>query len=246
MQIVSTASGDYQYEVLGLGVKPLVQEFQERVESVIGDDLLASGMQVYVDESLAASKKDDNLTLLRKFFERLRAANIKLRREKCFFMCKTVQYLGYTITQGKITINPGRVEALLRLGHLQGFKKFVNLAELSVPLNKLVNYFSWDTPQEEAWNNIRSIIKDGKFQLYMFDETLHTVVETDASQFAVGSRPIQIDERGQERLIECYGFALLDNQTRLPTIDREHLGVSECLNHYCPYLQGRRFPVNGN
>ena len=66
---------------------------------------------IYIDDIIAWSKTfDEHLDHLSQFFDRLRAANLKLKPSKCNFAKSELLYLGHIISGQGVSVNPGKVE----------------------------------------------------------------------------------------------------------------------------------------
>jgi hypothetical protein len=84
--------------VLPLGIISAVALFQRQMEELLGEDLLAVGVKVYLDDILSFTKTLlDHLALL----------------NKCTFAQDSAEFLGYKITPQGISIGEGRMQALL-------------------------------------------------------------------------------------------------------------------------------------
>ncbi len=59
------------------------------------------------------------------------STGLKLNREKCIFLVDTVEFLGYTITQNKVTISEGKIKTIKDYPvpiYIKDIKKFLGLA----------------------------------------------------------------------------------------------------------------------
>jgi hypothetical protein len=81
-------SGTWHFEGLPLGaVSASVALFQGQIESVLGEDLLAAGVKVYLDDILVFSNnKEEHVALLEKICAELREVGLKVRLDNCQFM----------------------------------------------------------------------------------------------------------------------------------------------------------------
>lgn len=112
--VIQSRSGLYQFQVLSLGISSAVALFQNRIEELLGDDLLRSGVRVYLDYILIYSKDiASHVVLLEKDLERLSKAGLKIKREKCHFIKSQVEFLGYIIDGNGILISSERIRQRL-------------------------------------------------------------------------------------------------------------------------------------
>ena len=69
--------------------------FQKRIEQLLGEELLAAGVRVYLDDILIVSRtKDEHLILLDKVLRKLDSSGFKVKREKCTFLARNIEFLG--------------------------------------------------------------------------------------------------------------------------------------------------------
>ena len=109
-------------------------------------------MQLYLDDIALKGMNDrDHPQVLRHIFSTLRKAGVKLKREKCVFMQKSIKYLGHVVDASVLRPDPEKVEAILKasqpqnreqlesfFGMVQYYGRHVpELSTLSGPLNEL-------------------------------------------------------------------------------------------------------------
>ena len=115
---------------------------------------------VYIDDIIVFSDNIKNhLEALRRVFERLKKANLKISFKKCNFFKDTIKVLGHIISGGKIMMDPEKIEAVKNwpvpskvkhirqfLGLCNSYRKFVkDFAKLALPLTKLTKKdVKWD------------------------------------------------------------------------------------------------------
>ena len=77
-------SGLVRFKVLPLGISSAFALFQRQMEDLLGEDLIAAGVRVYLDDILMYSKTlDDHLVLLDKVLAKLAEGGLKVRKDKC-------------------------------------------------------------------------------------------------------------------------------------------------------------------
>ena len=71
---------------------------------------------VYLDDIIIYSRTEkEHLEHLEEIFNRLRAAGLKLKLEKCSFFKKHIQYLGHLILAGGIQPLPEKLESITKM-----------------------------------------------------------------------------------------------------------------------------------
>ena len=78
------------------------------------NDFLDDFVLVYLDDILVYSEtKELHLVHLEQVFERLREAKFRAKRQKCDFARSSIRYLGHLVTQGKVSVDPAKTEAIM-------------------------------------------------------------------------------------------------------------------------------------
>ena len=68
---------------------------------------------VYLDDILITGRtEEERLRNLAEVLKRLREAGLKLKRNKCFFLAKSVVYLGHTIDADGLHPTPDKLQAV--------------------------------------------------------------------------------------------------------------------------------------
>jgi hypothetical protein len=154
-------SGLYQFEVMPFGLCTAGATFQRYMDAILAG-LKWKSLLVYLDDLVIFSESfDQHLKDLEEVFDRLRAANLTLNKNKCHFLRDEFQYLGHIVSEEGIRPDPKKVEAILKMrppknakemrsimGSCSYFRKFIpHFAELSAPLYKLTQInqpFKWN------------------------------------------------------------------------------------------------------
>ncbi|KAL0405359.1 UNVERIFIED_CONTAM: Retrovirus-related Pol polyprotein from transposon gypsy [Sesamum latifolium] len=110
-----TNRGIYCYNVMPFGLKNAGATYQRLVNKMFKDQVGAT-MEVYVDDMLVKSlKEDDHLRDLKQAFEVMRVYGMKLNPNKCTFGVRGGKFLGYIVSERGIEANPEKIEAISRL-----------------------------------------------------------------------------------------------------------------------------------
>ena len=81
----------------------------------------------YLDDILVFSPDmESHLEHLRLLFERLRSADLKLKKVKCNFLKKHIQYLGHIVLGEGIMPLPEKLDSIQKCYHLRPQKKLNN------------------------------------------------------------------------------------------------------------------------
>ena len=127
----NTHSGHCEFCVMLFGLCNGPATFQRLMESVLVGSLRKCCM-VYLDDVLIIGKNFvENLTKMRKVFDRFCLANLKLKPTKCSLVSVEVIYLGYMISRTGISADPQKIEAVQNFpppDDLTSLRSFLGLA----------------------------------------------------------------------------------------------------------------------
>ena len=100
----------FEFQVMPFGLTNAPATFQRLMEDVLRGLTLDTCL-VYLDDILLHFRAfEEHLCHLRAVFERLRAAGLKLRTEKCQFVRSEVPYLGHIVCAEGIATDPTKVD----------------------------------------------------------------------------------------------------------------------------------------
>ena len=171
---VNTHRGLFQYNRLLFGVSSAPAIFQHYMETLMQGLRNVSG---YIDNILVTGASlEEHLESLSKVLERLQVAGLRLNRAKCFFLRRSITYLGHVIdkdglhpTQEEVCAikeapTPRNVEELCSfLGLVNYYSKFLpNLASKLSPLYVLLSEkqkWEWSTAQEKAFQTAKEALQ---------------------------------------------------------------------------------------
>ena len=105
--------------------------FQRLMETVLVG-LAWTSCMVYIDDILVVGETfEDHLLNLRKVFDRLQKAGLRLKPTKCHLAKPQVEYLGYIVSAQGIAADPKKVQAIKSLevpDNLNILRSFLGLA----------------------------------------------------------------------------------------------------------------------
>ena len=128
---------------------------------------------VYIDDILVVGETfEDHLLNLRKVFDQLWEAGLRLKPTKCHLAKTQVEYLGYIVSAQGIAADPTKVEAIKSFpvpANLKNLRSFLGLASYyrrfiprfaaeANPLHALIRKdvpFIWDTACQEAFERLK-------------------------------------------------------------------------------------------
>ncbi|CEP16048.1 hypothetical protein [Parasitella parasitica] len=184
-------------------------------------DFLDVFLAVYLDDYLIYSKSPEEHTKhVRMVLQRLREAKLSLKLEKCEFDVTKVQFLGFQITPQGISMDPEKIKAISEwsapknvhelqvfLGFANFYRRFIkDYSKLCTPLTSLLKknaVFAWTDATESTFNNIKKRISSDPI-LRHYNSDLPCIIETDASDVALGAVCSQLDADAQENQAKYY------------------------------------------
>ena len=142
-----------------------------------------SGVICYIDDILITGTTDEeHLKRLREVLKRLKAHGLRAKKEKCYFLRESVEYLGHRVDAEGLHTLPSKVKAIVDapapqniqqlrsfLGLLNYYSRFIpNLATTIHPLNGLLREgerWNWSQACEEAFKEAKKQLVSQEFWL---------------------------------------------------------------------------------
>jgi hypothetical protein len=158
---------------------------------------------IFIDDILIYSKdSQEHAEHLRIVLEVLREKQLCAKFSKCEFWLSEVKFLGHVISQGGVSVDPSKVEAVLnweRPRSVTEVRSFVGLAgyyrrftlgfsEIALPLTHLTRKgaaFDWDAACEWSFKTLKEKLTTA-LVLVIPDPTRKSVVYCDASNKGLG------------------------------------------------------------
>lgn len=209
-----TPFGLYEWNRMPFGLCNAPGTFQRLMERLFGDQRHQSVL-LYLDDIIVySSSVQHHLQRLRMVLERLQAAGLKVKLEKCAFFREKVQYLGHVISSQGVATDPGKVEAVAQwpcpttvselrtfLGFVSYYRRFVEgFAQVAAPLHRLVTEAGrgkvssrrqelgalWSEQCEQAFRTLKQKLTTAPVLAYA-DFKLPFILEIDASHVGLGA-----------------------------------------------------------
>ena len=97
----------------------------------------------YLDDIIIFSKtKEEHLQHLEEIFVRLRKFGLKMKREKCSFFKKHIQYLGHLVSERGFELLPEKLESICRMPAPRTAKEVKQFLGLIGYYRKFVPHFA--------------------------------------------------------------------------------------------------------
>ena len=189
--------GKWEFSRTPFGLSQAPAYFQLLINKVLMD--CGEYAMGYLDDIIIFSKsEEEHLKHVESIFRRLEHFGLKMKREKCAFFKKHIQYLGHLISEEGFKPLPEKLESIRKmpapknakevkqfLGLIGYYRKFVpRFADMSKPLTCLTRHdepFIWTERCEKSFNNLRVMLMQHPILKYP-DPTKPYVLFTDASK----------------------------------------------------------------
>lgn len=198
-----THQGLYKFLVVPFGVTGGPFSFQGWMYAVL-EPLLRKGVLVFMDDILTHnSTLQEHVSQLRAVFQLLKENKVVIKRSKCEFATKQIEYLGHQISVDGVATDSAKIAAVqswptptntrtLRgfLGLIGYYRKFIqHYGMISKPLIALLCkgvLFQWTLDADKAFQLLKSALTQAPvLALPYFHDTF--VLETDACNTGIGA-----------------------------------------------------------
>lgn len=257
----SVNNGKYEFTRLPFGLRNAPSIFQRTLDDILRK-WIGKICFVYMDDIIIFSKnEEDHYKNIDAIFRTLRLSNMKVQLDKCEFLKKEVEFLGFIISDKGIKTNPKKVEAILNfptpktlkdlrsfLGLSNYYRRFIrDYAKIAKPLTTLLRgeagrsskYMSKkimiDLDQEamDAFIKLKTILASEDVMLAYPDFSKEFTLTTDASKYALGAVLSQ-----ENRPIVFLSRTLSKPEEHYATNERELLAIVWALKSLRNYLYG--------
>ena len=231
--------------------------FQRTIESLLGD---IPRTVTFVDEILTTgNSEEDCLNQLEAILKRLADSGMRVNKEKCKWLVKELEYVGYRISETGIHPLEKKVSAIqnapepedlsqLRawLGLFNYYSKFLpRTADVLAPLYKLLNKtvkWKWGSEEQEAFQGAKNLLNSNRLLVH-FDPAKPIVLNCDASPYGVSCILSHQFEDGSDRPIQCASRRLNKAEMNYSQTEREGLSVIFGITKFHQWLWGRKFQI---
>lgn len=254
-----TRYGLYQYKVMPFGISNAPATFQRMINNTLRE-YLDVFVVAYLDDILVFSKtKTEHIEHVRKVLAKLAAAKLLLKPNKCKFHKEEVKFLGFIVGRHGIKMDPEKIRAILEwpipttvkevqafLGFANFYRRFVGgYSKIAEPLTRLTKKdleFEWTPAAQEAFDALRKSFTTAPV-LETFEYDRRIVLETDASDFAIGACISQKHETGQLKPVAYYSRKLTPAELNYDVGDKEMLAIVEAAKQWRSYLEGAKYTI---
>ena len=254
-----TKYGHYEYTVMPFGLTNAPATMQSLVNDTLRE-YLDRFCVVYLDDILIFSDNEkEHEGHVTTVLQALEKAGLRIKPEKCAFHVNEVEYLGFIITSQGLRMDPAKIrtvkswktpgsvkELLSFLGLANFYRKFIKgYSSIAAPLTNLTKNdtpWAWGHEEEKAFNKLKEQFDEGRI-LIPFDASKEIVVETDASDYAIGAVISQRDDTGRLRPVAMHSRKMTSAELNYEIHDKELLAIVDAFEEWRVYLEGSTYPV---
>jgi len=252
-----TNKGLFEPMVMFFGLTNSPATFQTMMDDIFRSEIALGYVIIYMDDILIATQGDlkDHQKHVAYILNVLQQHDLYLKPEKCSFHKKEVEYLGVIVGNGKVKMDPIKVQALtdwpqpttlkqLRsfLGFGNYYKDFIkDYSQLARPLHEMTKKnvkYDWQEPQQQAFETLKH-----KFTSYPVlrnpDPNKRFILDTDASAHAVGASLSQEFDDGFHPTA-YFSKSLIAPERNYDIYDRELLSIIYAVKAFRYLLLGAK------
>ncbi|SGY80360.1 BQ5605_C008g05368 [Microbotryum silenes-dioicae] len=252
-----TRYGHFECLVMPFGLTNAPAAFQHLMNSIFRD-LLDVSVLVYLDDILIFSGDESQHTRhVQEVLQRLINNKLYCNPKKCEFNRASTEYLGFIISPSGVSMSQDKVKAITSwptptsLKELQQFLGFCNFyrrfiegySRVIAPLTRLLKKntpFLLDSAALSFLDRLKQIFTSGAI-LCHFNPLLPSIIETDASDFAISGILSQVTD-GHLRPVAFMSRKMLPAEQNYEIHDKELLAIVECIKIWRHYLEGSQHP----
>ena len=225
--------------------------FQEHMTGILKDFPFAIA---YLDDIIIFSTTpQEHLLHICMVFDKLRSANLSMKKSKCSFFSKEIQYLGHILSATGIRPLPAKTHAIQHMqppttpkqlraflglgGYYRKFiKGFAKIAKHLTFLTRQQVKFDWTLEHHATFLHLKEAIVQAPILHYPNPEKKYTVY-MDASDDTCGAQLSQV-HIGSEFPVAFLSNTFTETQQKWSTTEQEAYSIYYTITKWNYYLQG--------
>ena len=251
--------GKYEYIKVPFGLAQAPAYFQELMTGILKDFQFA---MAYLDDIIIFSRTpQEHLMHIHMAFEKLRTANLSMKKSKCNFFLKEIQYLAHILSATGIWPLPSKTQAIHNmnapttpkqvrafLGCVGYCRKFIKgFAKVAKPLTLLTRQevkFEWTPDHQTAFEHLKSAIVQAPILHYPnpIKPTLYILM----LRMMLAEHKLSQEHDGTEFPIAFLSHTFSETQCKWSTTKQEAFGVYYAITKWNYYLQGANIIVRND
>jgi hypothetical protein len=254
-----TRYGHYEYRVMPFGLTNAPALFQSLMQDIFRE-YLDVFVVIYLDDILIFSKDEaEHKRHVKMVLQKLKEHGLYVKKSKCEFHVSKTTFLGVKISKDGIQMEESKVKAVLEwkppsstkglqrfLGFSNYYRRFVqDYSKLILPLTALLKNdvkFEWSVDCQKAFDTLKEKFSTAPILMYP-DQSKKFIVETDASDFALGAVLSQLDADGVTHPVAFHSRKLDKCEINYEIHDKELLAIKDAFEVWRHYLIGAQHQV---
>lgn len=255
-----TPCGQYEFLRMPFGLRNAPAVFQRFINHVLKDFIVKREIVVYMDDILIASGDISvHKELLSRVLHCLATNGLELQMNKCQFLFKELEYLGFLISEYGIKPGVKKTEDVRNfpvptsvhsvhsfIGLCSFFRRFVpRFAQIACPLYKLLRKdatFNFDDNCMIAFETLKNILTSAPV-LGIYDPNSETELHTDASKIGYGAVLLQKQSDNKFHPIAYFSKSIGKHEINYHSYELETLAIVYSLGRFRTYLAGIPFTI---
>lgn len=259
----SVNNGKYEFTRLPFGLKNAPSIFQRALDDVLRQHI-GIRCYVYIDDIIIfGSSEEEHFQNLQMVLRTLEEAHFKVQLDKCEFLKREVEFLGFIVSQEGLKTNYKKVDAIFALpmpktlkdvrsflGMSGYYRRFIkDYAKIAKPLTSLLRgengrlsknisktkLIDMNADAVNAWNQIKNCLVSDDIMLTYPDFKKTFELTTDASNYSLGA---VLSQDGKP--IMYLSRSLSKTEESYATNEKEMLAIIWALNSLRSFLYGSR------
>ena len=254
--------GHYEMTRMPFGLNNAASTFQRTMEMAL------SGLQwitclIYIDDIIVFGKNfEEHMSRVEEVFERIKAAGLKLKPQKCQMLQREVVFLGHTVSGDGVRPNPTNIEKiaswpkpktakqvkqLVAMGsyYRRYVRDFASIVRPMIDLTKKGKKFIWTEACDRSFEQMKKALLSADVMGYPLNEAGDFILDVDASDICIGGILHQM-HGDREKVIAYASRSLNKAEKNYCITEKELLAIRYFIEYYRQYLLGRRFRVRSD
>lgn len=254
-----TNRGLFEPLVMFFGLTNSPATFQTMMNDIFIELIDDQVVIVYMDDILIFNQTlEDHRESVKRVLQVLRQNKLYLKAEKCEFEKLKIEYLGLIISQGKIEMDPVKIEGVSKwpepktvkevqsfLGFINFYRRFIqDFAHIARPLHELTKKdvpWSWTVEAQNAFDALKKKVTSSPILIFP-DDSKPFKVEADSSDYATGAVLSQEGDDGKWHPVAFLSKSLSEVERNYEIHDKEMLAIIRALEEWRHFLEGAQHP----
>ena len=255
-----TPIGQYEFLRCPFGLTNAPKVFSRFVHGVFGKLVREKRLLIFYDDIFVATEDlAEHLEILREVFELAGWFHLNFRLDKCFFLLREINYLGYRVSIHGKCPSKDNIEAVLNYPVPRNTREILRFVCLASYFRRFIPSFS--TVAKPLYDKVK---KNAKFEfgeaeltafealkarlasrpiLAIYSPAAETELHCDASATGFGAILLQRQADDTFKPISYYSQRTSATESRYHSFELECLAVVNAIKRYRVYLHGLKFKV---